>query len=349
MKLCKIEDLRGGETLAKDVLTSELRVVLSEGIKLRKDYIDKIRELGIREVYIKEEKQNSKEITLLKEEIKKELNEKVRNIIEKHTYLKSNDLEQLTKEADLIISSVLEEEEVVEKIYDIKERSADIYEHSVNVCSLATLTALKLRIPKSRIHDLAVGSLLHDLGLRYLTTDYNGKELNQMGNADRVEYMKHPVYGYTALKDETWISELGKQIILCHHECMDGSGYPLKIKNISEEAKLVGICDTFDEMICGIGHQRQKVYQAVEYLKTFQGMKYDKEMIKTFLQFTAVYPVGSEVVLNNGVKAVVAHQNKEFPDRPIVKVIDDPSGKYKADKEIDLILANHLFVEKVLE
>ena len=47
------------------------------------------------------------------------------------------------------------------------------------------------------------------------------------------EYKKHPIYGYSALKNETWISELSKDIILYHHENMDGTGYPLSLLNLS--------------------------------------------------------------------------------------------------------------------
>ena len=54
MKLCKIQELTGGEILAKDILTSELKVLLSAGIVLRPEYIAKINSLGITEVYIEE-------------------------------------------------------------------------------------------------------------------------------------------------------------------------------------------------------------------------------------------------------------------------------------------------------
>ena len=39
MKLCKVEDLRGGEVLAKAILTSEFRILLSEETKLKPEYI----------------------------------------------------------------------------------------------------------------------------------------------------------------------------------------------------------------------------------------------------------------------------------------------------------------------
>ena len=83
---------------------------------------------------------------------------------------------QLNHAAESIISNILSEKEVVEKIYDIKERSADIYEHSISITSLAILIALKLSLSHEDIHDIGVACLLHDIGLRYLTIDYINKE-----------------------------------------------------------------------------------------------------------------------------------------------------------------------------
>ena len=119
---------------------------------------------------------------------------------------------------------------------------------------------------------------------------------------------------------------------------------------ISFEAKIVAICDAFDEMICGIGCERQKVYQAVEYLKTFKGVQFDEKAVDTFLEFTAVYPAGSEVLLSDGSVARVIRQNKEFPDRPVLQMIKEKNGQdILKECNIDLIKTNNIFIEKVLE
>lgn len=351
MKLCKVEELEGGEVLGKAIMTSEFQILLSEGTTLRKEYIEKIKDLGIQEVYIKEKDMvYTQEVVLLKSEMENTFREKVKNILEKHTYNKSQELMELTQTADNIITNILQEEEVIEKIFDIKERSSDIYEHSISLCSLATLTALKMKLPKEAVHDIGVSSLLHDIGLRYLTIDYADQDIEELTYIELQEYMKHPVYGYTALKGENWISERGKNIILYHHERMDGTGFPLKAREISIEAKIVNICDAFDEMICGIGCKRRKVYEAVEYLKSFRGIKFDKKVVDTFLEFTAVYPAGSMVLISDGRIGRVISQNKEFPNRPVVRIIKDKRGNtVEQDITIDLVKVNNIFIEKVME
>lgn len=350
MKLCKVSALKGGEVLAKAIITSDYKVLLSDGSVIRPEYIDKIQELGITEVYIKSDDAREEAVLLLKSDLESTFHEKVKRIIEKHTYNSNQELVELSVTADNIISNILEEDEIVERIYDIKERSSDIYEHSISICSLATLTALRMKVDKPKVHDIAVGCLLHDLGLRYLTISYTDQDINQLSNAELAEYKKHPIYGYSVLKNETWLSDLSKNIVLYHHERIDGSGFPLRTKNISFEAKIVAICDAFDEMICGIGCERQKVYQAVEYLKTFKGVQFDEKAVDTFLEFTAVYPAGSEVLLGDGSVARVIRQNKEFPDRPVLQMIKEKNGQdILKECNIDLIKTNNIFIEKVLE
>lgn len=351
MKLCKVSDLKGGEILAKAIITPEFRILLSEEIKLRPEYIEKIKELGISDVYIKDEEQvNAQEVVLLKTNVEAFFHDRVKSILEKHTYNKNSELMELSQTADHIITNILEEDKVVEKIYDIKERSSDIYEHSISICSLATLTSLKLKLPKEKVHDIGVGCLLHDLGFRYFTIEYDNQDISSLSKTELVEFMKHPVYAYTALKNESWISDVSKNIILYHHELLDGSGYPLHAREIPFEAQIVTICDTFDEMICGIGCKRQRVYEAVEYLKMFKGIKYNKDIVDVFLEFTAVYPAGSQVLLSDHSIGRVIRQNKEFPDRPVLQIIRDKNGKL-VNKQIvvDMIKVNNLFIEKEVE
>lgn len=344
-----IFDLQGDEVLGKTLMTSDFQIILPEGTTIKKEYISKIMELGIFEVYIKE-KQDITEIEILKAEVKCSITEKVKSILERHTYHQNSDLIDLVEAADRIITTIIEEEQVVEKVYDIKERSTDIYEHSINVCSLAILTALKLKISEKIVHDIGVGCLLHEIGLRYITIDYINRNLTDLHVNELTEYKKHPVYGYSSIKEEEWISQLTKNIILHHHERMDGSGFPLRITAIPIECMIVNVCDTFDEMICGIGNQKMKVYEAIEYLKTFQNVLFDAKIINTFLSFTAMYPAGTRVLTNQGEVAVVVSQNKEFIDRPIIKILKDANGvDIKQDVQIDLLKVHNVFIEGVVD
>lgn len=349
MKLKKLSELKKNEILGKDITTWDYQIILPAGAEIKEEYIQKLKDLGIEEVYIKEE-ESTDEIVILKTETGEAIRKKVKDILERHTYQNSSELVNLSSAADNIISNILEEEKVVEKIFDIKERSADIYEHSISICSLAIITALKLGLEISKIHDIGVGCLLHDIGLRYTTVNYSNRGLDTLDKQEMIEYKKHPIYGYSALKNEEWLSDLSKAIILYHHERMDGSGFPLKTKEIPFECRIVNVCDTFDEMICGIGYERVKVYEAIEYLKQLKEIMFDKRVVDTFLEFTAVYPAGSRVLTNEGELAVVLRQNRNFQDRPVIRIIRDKNGKDVREEVIkDLVKIHSVFIEKVID
>lgn len=346
----KLLELEGGEVLAREIMTSDYQVVLPEGATIRKDYIARLNELGIKEVCIKEQDTETSEIAILKSDIEKSVKEKVKDILERHTYQKNDELIELNKAADNIISTILEEERVVEKIFDIKERSADIYEHSISICTLAILTSLKLKVNIGKIHDIGVGCLLHDIGLRYTTINYNNQDISALNKMELSEYKKHPIYGYSSLKDEAWISDLSKAIILQHHERLDGSGFPLRTTDISFECRIVSVCDTFDEMICGIACRRVKVHEAIEYLKSFENILFDDKIVDAFLSFTAVYPAGTRVMTNEGEVAVVLSQNKDFQDRPVIRILKDKNGNdVKGEVIKDLVKVHNIFIEKAMD
>lgn len=348
MKRCKVDDLKGTEILARDVFTPEYQVLLSVGMPLKQEYIEKLRELEIKEVYIKDDEPYTKTVLILREEVEESFKSKVRNILEKHTYSHNEKLVEICQMADYIIRNILEEDKVVEQIYDLKERSSDIYDHSISLCSLATVVALRMELPPRTVHDIGVSCLLHDLGLRYTTIDYADGDLKEMSQLEYAEYKKHPIYGYSALRGENWISNESKNMILYHHERIDGSGYPLKATDISEECRIVQVCDAFDEMICGIGYKSMKVHEAVEYLKKNKNTKFDGKIVDTFLEFTAVYPAGSRVRTSEGEIGAVLYQNKEFPDRPVLRIIKDKDGK-NVDRVMDLVERDSVFIEAVLD
>ncbi|MBD5479899.1 MAG: HD domain-containing protein [Lachnospiraceae bacterium] len=349
MRWKTLDELKENEILARPILTEDFQVILPEGAVLKRGYIEKLRELNIAKVSVKEDFP-AEDAAILKKEIENLVKEKVKDILERHTYHHNEELMELCETADNIIVSIAEESEVVEQVFDIKERSANIYEHSLSICILSVLTALKLKLPQDVIHDIGVGCLLHDIGLRYLTIDYENQNLSNLSEADMAEFKKHSVYGYSALKEESWISETSKNIILYHHERMDGSGYPLHATSLSLPVQIVTVCDTFDEMICGIGCDKVKVYEAVEYLRNYKNIKFNGTVVDMFLEFTAVYPVGTIVLTNEGETGLVIRQNKEFPDRPVIRILTDRYGsKMQTDITKDLIEVQHVFIEKVLD
>ena len=387
MKLVAVEDLKIGDVVASDVLLDDYTVVVGKGTRLKEQYIKKLKELDFYTVYIEEEepsiikepeiadketshtekrkkpvakksagdKKKQKKIsmevvTVLRNDVEEQVKASIKSILERHLSQQTKGLEKIAETAQNIITDILEEDEVVEKVYDVKERSADIYEHSLQVCTIATLIALKLGLDEEQVYDISVSSLIHDLGLRYLTVRYEDQDINLLPARDQEEYKKHPIYGYTAIKNEEWLSNQAKDIVMSHHERKNGSGYPLGTDIVSRMAQIVGVCDEFDELICGIGKARVRVHEAINNIRNYGGIWYERDIVDTFLQLIAVYPAGSKVKTNEGERGVVLRQNAHFPERPVLRITHDRFGQaVQGEKIVDLIKNTRVVIQEVVK
>lgn len=332
----KVSELKGKEILAKHLLTDSGYELISAGTLLKSEYIQKIKELGISEVYVYEVQiKNKEQKDLIEEVVKEESVKLVKDVLEKHIYKNSSDISELCGVADEIIDKVLEEKDIMTEVSNIKQTRGDVYTHSLNVCALSTVMALKAGYEKDVVSEIAKGSILHDIGLRYIVVPYEDQDITELPLKEQVEFNKHVIYGYDSVKDVQWLSELSKNIILMHHERNDGTGYPFKNRSasISDPIKIVAVCDAFDSLINGIGFKQFKIHEAVEYMKAMSVGKLDDTYIDFLLQMVAMYPAGTKVKTNEGEIAVVVSQNKGYVDRPVIRVIKDAKGNDLPESE----------------
>jgi len=388
MKFVKVESLTGKEYLAKAINSKSGVVLIDENTQLRQEYIDKLVELGIFSVFIKDDEEIEpamepvKEAEPKPEPLKPEKKEKVtktppkpelklvdhdkkytlvetkedslvvvRDVLTKHVYKHNQELKELGNVAGKVIEAVVEEPEIIEAVTEIRNISTDLYSHAINVSMLATIMALRLGMSEEDIRIVSIGSILHDIGLRYTDINCDGKYVEELTLKDQLEFKKHTINGYTSVQEETWMPEKVKEIILLHHECIDGTGYPFRLsgKKLSPQVRLVSICDCFDSMISGIGSRKHKIYEAIEYLRCNSETKFDKQICSVFMSTVALYPVGTKVILNTGEKAVVVEQNKKFMDRPIVRATEHANGKPCVTNIVkDLIKSLDIFIVDTL-
>lgn len=343
MRRISIASVKDGDILAKDLFSSSGVVLMSEGTILKKEYIARLLELGVKQVCIKDDETNeevSLSNSLVEEEIKEQCGEMVRNTIEKYTYAAHDELKEIVKVADEIIEEVLDDPKVMYCVSCVREKSNALYQHSVNVAALSTILALRAKLPKNKVKEVTIGALLHDIGYKTVTADISNLNLEKCEEKIRKEVMYHVVYGYTDVEKKDWVSNTVRDIILYHHERLDGSGYPLhkKGKQIRQEVRIVALCDQFDSMIYGNLMPRYKVREAMDYLMSQAGVQFDLSLIQLFMESVAAYPTGITVVTNEGDTAVVVGQNYKFPTRPIIRLIKNARGEsYGENEERDLI------------
>ena len=110
------------------------------------------------------------------------------------------------------------------------------------------------------------------------------------------------------------------------------------------------MCDQFDSMVYGNMMPRSKIKDAMEYLMSQAGVKFDFSLVQLFMESVAAYPIGITVITNEGDSAVVVRQNYKFPTRPVVQLIKDKNGvPYAGYEERDLTKYLTLFIADSVE
>lgn len=339
MKAIPVESIRGGEILAKDIYLNSGAILMSQGAVLRPAYIDRLRSMGYSMVYIVEEEITSLIDSATEQVIQKHCQESVRAVIDKYSYGVDAELNEIASAAENIMQDVLSQPEVLYNVSRVRDKSNSIYLHSINVSALSVLMGVKIHMPERRLRNMAVGALLHDIGLIYLPFDVHSINIDTCEASVLKEVKRHVIYGYSAVEKESWLPMAAKDIIVNHHERIDGSGYPFRLtgEKISLETKIVALCDEFDSLVYGHCRNKRKIRETMDYITSEAGMKFDFKVVQAFLASVAVYPIGTVVVLNNGEKGVVVRQNQSLPTSPVIQLVKElPEGMVKTDVEIDL-------------
>jgi putative nucleotidyltransferase with HDIG domain len=126
-------------------------------------------------------------------------------------------------------------------------RDVETYGHSKTVArySQVLAEALGLRDPKT-LENIRRGALLHDAG-KIAIPDAILKKPGPLSASEWDKIKRHPDLGFGLIKDVRLVKEVGN-IILCHHERFDGTGYPRGLKGVAIplEARIFAVADTLD-------------------------------------------------------------------------------------------------------
>ena len=353
MRRIQTEQITGNEVLAKDIYSTSGVVLISEGTLLKRDYIEKLIELKITDVFVEDE--ISRDISandITEEAISVQCTEKLRETIERFSYTTEDEMKELSVVTTELMEGVLMQDEVIYTISNVRNHSQSLYEHMLSVASIAVLVAVRAGYSREEAKNIAMGALLHDIGFTNVKVPYKNVVLEEAKEDDKKEIKRHVVYGYIEVEQQTWLNQVVKEIILYHHERMDRSGYPFHLpgEKLKPEVRLVMICDAFDNMVYGNLEKRKKVYEALDEIMKNSGTKFDPELVKIFVRSVAAYPTGTIVILNNGERGIVIKQNADAPTRPILRMLEeDTMGGWISKEELDLAEELALFIVDTIE
>lgn len=162
----------------------------------------------------------------------------------------------------------------------VENKDRYTFKHSERVATYSVKVAKHLKLPTEVVQKLFLAAELHDIGKINVPFEV----LNKPGKLTKEEFdliKKHPGDGADMVR-ETSYSHLA-QIIEQHHERLNGSGYPrgLKGDEISFEAKIIAVSDTFDAMTEDRAYRKAFSSQfAMDEIKSMAGTHYDEEIVK---------------------------------------------------------------------
>lgn len=220
-------------------------------------------------------------------------------------------------------------------------RKKDEYtaDHSLNVCILTLVFGRYLNFTESVLNELGIGALLHDIGKMRVPSSV----INKPGPLTKDELAlvrKHPSLGAEILKNTPGVPAAAVDIALCHHERVDGGGYPqgLKASELSLFSKMVAVVDVYDAITSNrVYHHGMSPCDALKNMYQWQHKDFDKSLVEDFIQCLGIYPVGSAVQFNTGEIGIIMNDNKDHRLKPTVMlVLDDKQNPLFPERIVNL-------------
>ena len=316
---------------AQSIFNSSGANYLSRGQELTRQYMDKLRQLGVANLHVMSTSADAK--VAPPEEV---LSEKTRALAVKRVYDvfqqvgKSGtfDVEPLSKAASAMVNDIVERRGNLVQLTDIRVHDMYTFAHSVNVAMLSALIGVLAGLKGKQLQELTLGALMHDLGKIVVPPEV----LNKPGRLTKNEFdiiKHHPMAGYDKIRR---LGLPGNDVLgvvaLQHHEHLDGSGYPkgLKGEEIHLYGRISAIADVYDALTSSRPYK--KAYSpAIAYnimVNCSEG-HFDETLLNFFFSNVAVFPVGSVLKTSRG-HGIVKSIEFGRTDRPLVIVFADEYG-----------------------
>ena len=163
-------------------------------------------------------------------------------------------------------------------------RDNETHGHSRRVVEYAVLVAKAMEVGDSEIGWIRRGAILHDVG-KIGVSDAILRKPGKLDAAEWEEMKRHPEMGYRMLRHVRFLAP-ALDIVYCHQERWDGSGYPrgLKGHEIPLGARIFATVDTFDAMTSDRPYRAAlSIGAARDEIRRFSGIQFDPTVAEAFL------------------------------------------------------------------
>lgn len=350
-----------GMVTAENIYTFNNQLVISIGTTLTDKAITRLKFYSIRQlhVYAQEEAPSAPPATPVQKTI---YSEKVRKTPEfkdfnntlqntaaslKKQFLgfsqnnESINPDDLYKAINNLIKKSRNGSHLFDMIHCLRDFEDETFVHCVNVALISNTLARWLNFGKKDVETATLSGLLHDIGKLAVPKELIKKE-EPLTDEEMDTIRTHAVLGYNMLKDQD-LSIHVKMAVMMHHECCDGSGYPMGLKSdqIDRFAKLVMIADVYDAMTSARVYRGALCPFEVLSMFTTEGLtKFDPKYLMTFTEHVYETYLGNTVRLSNNETGTIILMNHNSLAKPVVKINED--------RYIDLTRADDVYIQSIL-
>lgn len=235
-----------------------------------------------------------------------------------------------------MVGNLFNSESVAVHLVNMKIKEPGMAHHAMNVLVLSLLLGKAAGLSEEEMRFLGLGAMLHDIG----KVDVPARVLRNTHRTASEEqfYQAHVGYG---IKNAANIRDLPvpvRNIIACHHERWDGSGFPnhLAGERIPRLARCAAIANRYDNLCNPFDLKTARTpAEAVAAMFRDEHKFYDPELLKLFVKAVGVYPPGCFVALSDGSIGLVVETNSADLLHPLI-MLHDPSVPRSEALLIDL-------------
>ena len=137
--------------------------------------------------------------------------------------------------------------ELLDALISINSKSSKIIEHSVNVLALTAQYCFFKRYSDDEVKKFCICALLHDVGTSQIDKQILETD-ERLSDKEFATLKTHTSIGFKDIKSIPVFDKSVAITALEHHELLDGSGYPNGIKQISFEAQVIGLIDSYESL-----------------------------------------------------------------------------------------------------
>jgi len=236
---------------------------------------------------------------------------------------KAIDMDSIDHLAEDMLDSLFRNHNALACLGCIREKDSYLMEHSVNLSVLMSIFGKSMDLDRNILQQTIAGALLHDIG-KVMVPDEILHKPGKLTNEEFAAIKEHVTLGKNHLDAAGGISPLTIKIAAEHHERMDGTGYPAGLKgvDISPHGRMAAIVDVYDAITADrCYHKGMTPTMAIKKLLEWSDHHLDRSLVLHFIRCIGIYPVGSLVLLESGRLAAVVEVNEFDQRQPVVRVM----------------------------